>query len=284
MKNFRKSLSRIFENDIQELEKKVLEQAKKKGYNVGPVYHGSNNPDITVFDTGETAYGIFFAPDLNTADYYKSNDSGRVYKVFLKATKELDLTEDMTRYEFFKHTFGGSGDTDFFIDDEKIDEDFISEVINNSIKNGKLERIKQVLPKIDEDDEGIVPAEEFTPEFVKGYLDYENPDMEVLVKLIKELNPKLRIIEKDSDVEEISNAYGSQDFYMNYQDDVMRYAENQGYDLVIFDDPSSTGQALSYVVFDPSQVKLADPITEDDNGNVIPIENRFNSSKNDIRY
>lgn len=283
MKDFKKSLSRIFENDVQELEKKVLEQAKRKGYNVGPVYHGSNDPDITVFETGETAYGIFFSPDFDTAEYYKSRDSGRVYKVFLQVTKELDLTEEVTRYEFFKETYGG-GDVEYFIDDEKIDNNFISKIIDNAIKNGKLERIKQVLPKIDEDDDGIIPVEEFTKDVIEGYLEYENPDMEILIKLIKELQPKLRIIEQDSDVQEIINAYGSQEFYMNYQDDVMRYAENQGYDMVVFDDPSSTGQAISYVVFNPNQVKLADPITEDDNGNVIPIEKRFNSSSEDIRY
>ena len=38
------------------------------------------------------------------------------------------------------------------------------------------------------------------------------------------------------------------------------------------------------VVFDPSQVKSADPVTYDDNGNVIPLSERFNSESNDIRY
>ena len=38
------------------------------------------------------------------------------------------------------------------------------------------------------------------------------------------------------------------------------------------------------VVFEPTQVKSADPITYDDNGNVIPLSERFNTNNDDIRY
>ena len=38
-----------------------------------------------------------------------------------------------------------------------------------------------------------------------------------------------------------------------------------------------------YVTFNPSQIKSADPITYDDNGNVIPLSQRFNSRSEDIR-
>ena len=44
---------------------------------------------------------------------------------------------------------------------------------------------------------------------------------------------------------------------------------------------NSTGLILS--VKDPSQVKLADPVTYDDNGNVIPLSQRFSSRSEDIR-
>lgn len=39
-----------------------------------------------------------------------------------------------------------------------------------------------------------------------------------------------------------------------------------------------------YGVFDPSQIKSADPVTYDDSGNIIPLSQRFDSSKEDIRY
>ena len=38
------------------------------------------------------------------------------------------------------------------------------------------------------------------------------------------------------------------------------------------------------VVFNPNQIKSADPVTYDDNGNVIPLSERFNEEETDIRY
>lgn len=40
----------------------------------------------------------------------------------------------------------------------------------------------------------------------------------------------------------------------------------------------------TYIVFDGSQVKSADPITYDDSGNVIPLTERFDSGNRDIRW
>jgi len=39
-----------------------------------------------------------------------------------------------------------------------------------------------------------------------------------------------------------------------------------------------------HIVFDPSQIKSADPITRDDQGNVIPLSQRFKATSSDIRY
>ena len=44
------------------------------------------------------------------------------------------------------------------------------------------------------------------------------------------------------------------------------------------------GAGDSIVVLDPSQIKSASPITRDDNGNVIPLSERFNTTSEDIRY
>jgi hypothetical protein len=41
---------------------------------------------------------------------------------------------------------------------------------------------------------------------------------------------------------------------------------------------------IHYVVFNPSNIKSADPVTYDDNGNIIPLSERFNTKNSDIRY
>ncbi|MBQ2944257.1 MAG: hypothetical protein IJD93_06175 [Ruminococcus sp.] len=51
----------------------------------------------------------------------------------------------------------------------------------------------------------------------------------------------------------------------------------KGYDGVIVED-------FEYVAFEQNQMKLADAITYDDNGDVIPLSERFADNKNDIRY
>ncbi|MBQ6267349.1 MAG: hypothetical protein IJK64_06210 [Clostridia bacterium] len=40
----------------------------------------------------------------------------------------------------------------------------------------------------------------------------------------------------------------------------------------------------TYVMFDPAQVKSTEPVTYDDDGNVIPLSERFDQSKEDFRY
>ena len=58
---------------------------------------------------------------------------------------------------------------------------------------------------------------------------------------------------------------------------------SMGYDGVDYSSLSA-GKYRQYAVFDPEQIKSADPVTYDDNGNVIPLSERFNAENDDIRY
>ena len=57
--------------------------------------------------------------------------------------------------------------------------------------------------------------------------------------------------------------------------------QNEGYNGVINEED---GAIYEYIAFNPNQIKSADPVTYDDNGNVIPLSERFNPEKEDIRY
>lgn len=67
---------------------------------------------------------------------------------------------------------------------------------------------------------------------------------------------------------------------------ITSYLRDNGYDSMYLEiDGGSRGrQTDSLIVLDPNQVKSADPVTYDDNGNVIPLSERFNENNNDIRY
>ncbi|MBQ4420378.1 MAG: hypothetical protein II878_02400, partial [Bacteroidales bacterium] len=64
--------------------------------------------------------------------------------------------------------------------------------------------------------------------------------------------------------------------------DVINAFEKRGFDSTIeYDDD---GNIMSAVVFNSNQIKSADPVTYDDNGNVIPLSKRFDSDNADIRW
>jgi hypothetical protein len=68
----------------------------------------------------------------------------------------------------------------------------------------------------------------------------------------------------------------------------LKSAKRKGYDGVLFknldDAPNLSDPSDHYAIFDPNKIKLADPITRDDAGNVIPLSQRFQQSSPDIRY
>ncbi|MBR3294933.1 MAG: hypothetical protein IKI62_01580, partial [Clostridia bacterium] len=68
--------------------------------------------------------------------------------------------------------------------------------------------------------------------------------------------------------------------------------ENFGYDAIQDKEVSqkfgqlnrNSLEAEHIIVFKPNQIKLSDPVTYDDNGNVIPLSARFNINNDDVRY
>lgn len=75
-------------------------------------------------------------------------------------------------------------------------------------------------------------------------------------------------------------------------DTLAAWAKSQGYDSIklynIYDNVTSSsndGAANVTAFFYPeSQIKSADPVTYDDNGNIIPLSERFNEQNDDIRW
>lgn len=74
-----------------------------------------------------------------------------------------------------------------------------------------------------------------------------------------------------------------------YQDDawnaLYKVLNNSGYDGIKYlNQYEGDKSSYSYIALNPNDVKLADPITRDDSGNVIPLSERFNTDEADIRY
>lgn len=67
---------------------------------------------------------------------------------------------------------------------------------------------------------------------------------------------------------------------------ILQSLKQAGYDgVILHSDTGSWGRKTdAYIALEPEQVKSADPVTYDDDGNVIPLSERFNSEEPDIRY
>lgn len=92
-------------------------------------------------------------------------------------------------------------------------------------------------------------------------------------------------------VQKANNVLAIRSEYMKTTRDIARFAKDEGYDSVKFEnleDNGGAGKSVDagdvYVYFDSNNLKSADTITYDDNGNVVPLSERFNSEKKDIRY
>ena len=92
-------------------------------------------------------------------------------------------------------------------------------------------------------------------------------------------------------VQKANNALAIRSEYMRTTRDIAKFAKDEGYDSVKFEnlvDNGGAGESVEagdvYVYFNPSDLKSADAVTYDDNGNVIPLSERFNEKSKDIRH
>ena len=91
---------------------------------------------------------------------------------------------------------------------------------------------------------------------------------------------------------EDANIGGTGKYVDNKDEMLKKYVDmikQQGYNGIIIKgtayDTSTFGENNNqYLVFDSNQAKSAEPVTYDDNGNIIPLSERFNTKNDDIRY
>ncbi len=64
------------------------------------------------------------------------------------------------------------------------------------------------------------------------------------------------------------------------------FLQGKGFDGILYTsyDYDTGSSNKTYVIFEPEQIKSADPVTYDNDGNVIPLSKRFDATKKDIRY
>lgn len=102
---------------------------------------------------------------------------------------------------------------------------------------------------------------------------------------VRDTHPDKELVEyAQNDIDYIG---GERDYGSISVDDIGKWADEHGYDSVeIRNVKEGVGgePATDYIVINPEQIKSADAITKDDNGNIIPLSERFDIGNNDIRF
>jgi GNAT superfamily N-acetyltransferase len=221
------------------------------------VHHGSPHSDIEDFQSGHTAYGIFFTPDSDTAAYYARGKDARIYDAYLRIDRLADFDDPVVFDEVAREA------VDF--KETRVDEDALR--FADRLYREGYEKNPVVKAWFDEI-EGVeligdgYSAYDLLVEDRKDASDIEDLVAEIDSDVVTEAFNKACPL-RSEELQWAAEAYGSQNFYLYYQNDFMRAAQVLGYDGVVFTDPSSTGQSVSYVVFEASQVRLApkaDPV------------------------
>ncbi|NCB66960.1 MAG: hypothetical protein EOM48_12460, partial [Bacilli bacterium] len=192
------------------------------------VYHGSQNV-FYVFLKQKSSYGYFFTPDKYTALFY----GGNLYQVYLASSNPANLNDYKTRKAVLKYAFG-----------DKYDPAALGGYLESRYYDHNEFGVLGDLWELDSAEEQDAVIDRVVGE-LEGAEDYNQIIEDVA--LFRE-----GISETGVDA---NRSYGSQDFYLNYQDDVLRSAEDMGYDGVSMTDPSSTGRSESFIVFKPTQIK-----------------------------
>lgn len=243
----------------------VTQAAKVNGY-TRKMFHETNAENIHIFDISMNTHG--------------ETDSETPYGIFTKSSdKNIGL---------------GSRQMALFVKAER--------TLNVANRQDVKNKIPELLPyydeiaRIDREYDALMEElEDAEMDALDNWLD-EHPEVDM-----DDVYPNEYIAEgKPADIDsqeylEAHNAYKNamEEWKQKYakvavkcKEIITSYLRDNNYDSMYFEvDGGSRGrQTDSLILLDKNQVKSADTITYDDNDNIIPISQRFNSEKNDIRF
>ena len=265
--------------EIHSSEEDIKKQAQLKGYDIGPVYHGTiiqhHEKQRTVFRKGKRSGFFFTDNEIHATQYTKTTGQGvnlgekRVLKVYLKGNF-FDLREQKTKTllkSIIQKTY------DFQIKYEK--QHGLVAGSDSLIGMSSTEK-PWIYTPLALTDEGEHP-------WAWRDADYEPYKPENMVKVIDNL---FEMIDEASwEIGELW-AFKSKGKWIPLRD----WIQTKGYTgYVQIENKGLEGEVRSdtgnvYVVFDANQIKSADIKTFNDDGELIPLSNRFDSSNDDFRF
>lgn len=251
-------LNAVNRGDMETVQRMVDEAAKNSGYNYH-LYHGTD-ADFTKFDLRK---------------HGGKNGKGEGYGIYLAANEEISAPY-------------GKNVIDSYTRFNRLAEGREKTLSYNEVKK-LVKRLCELEAKQMVEDEGYDSLAEALKDtwisnvvYTYDYSDIERAYGDVANKLWKENNNDGDLI---NEMMALSGANYDYNNALRFYETVLTPTTGiDGFHYIWGNKDGSGEQNDIYLAFNSEQIKSADPITYDDNGNVIPLSQRFNPENNDIRY
>lgn len=267
-------------DEIQKLRDLHFKQKAIGNKNNKLQYHGianAFNPNFTVFNPKENHKSIFTSDDLNISTSYVDD-----FVTPDEIEEGIQLFKDKTENEINEYLTYAYQHADYPFIDKK----HIKQAEEDLKKLGQMSK--------DELRELTLKANPYSPNRIKKLYTYlKNPiifdnkgeqwsniSINNLPKDIQDLlyknNENIFPQFKTKNIEDISRKYGYDGVII---DNMLDFAGGSLYKNINYNKP-----AQIVITNDPKKLKLADPITYDDKGKIIPLSKRDDFTNPDIRY
>ena len=263
------------EKNKTELEQMVEEAARAAGY-TEKAYHGTRGEKFNIFDPRFSAdeISLFFTSDQDTANDYANarGKHGNVIPVYIDTENFVEI--DAKGFSGVDIPYGSISEYDVRVTRKNSDTDSYNMVLTNRTTNETTE------------------ASGTYRDMVTNLSNVFGQRMaRFLVDDSVSSESTIRIAWDSENMEEVPNSsvgYGKHPGTSNTRA-IAKDVKQKGYAGAIIHNVVDTvgwnGKASDvYIVFGNTRIKSADPVTYDDNGNVIPLSERFNPDNSDIRY
>ena len=249
--------------DMETAQRMVDKAAKEAGY-VTNGYHGTKSKGFTVFEKGDIGFHFgtkeqaktkagHITPSKSANPFFLDEENeikiGTIINAFLKMDNSLIFERDLGEWQVPEIV------------------NYFEALLNNdkTFSVGKFNRQTKE-----------VTWEKVDPKSISNIKITESDR----VKLDAIKNQYERDWNSNKGKDEKDFVYSSRSAQM-----LREFLQEKGYDSIKYlNEYEGEENAYSYMVFYPEQIKSADPVTYDDNGNVIPLSQRFNKENDDIRY
>jgi hypothetical protein len=253
-------LEAVERGDTDAAQQMVDDAAKAAGYTTGPVYHGTGTK-ITAFDPSMTGQGndqigsgFYFTTDPSEAKSYQTNRlRGPYTNEMMEKPGGEDQPNTITAYLNIQNPLRING---INLRDAEVD-----------LSQNQAQKIINKSPTVRDPDSS--PLGDWFEEF------WESGVQDWMISDVAKNYTGASLIQIEGD-------------FFNGEPTAFREALRDvlGYDGVVqtFEADGLHNGKTHYVAWFPEQIKSADPVTRDDDGNVIPLSQRFAETRDDIRY